>query len=387
MCTLSRAASLAVLSLAARSATAQVFFTPFRPYNGLGDGAFTVRDVDATGTVFIGDGALQPGSLSHALRWTIGTDYQDLGLLPFGNWPTPYSLARAVSAGGGIVVGLSYSSASQGNRAFRWTEQTGMVDLGITPLNAVSAAFDMTPDGTVVVGSVGADGFRWTPGGGTQNIGRLPGSTYTTPLGISDDGGVIIGYGGTVPASARPWRWTSEGGMVPLPTLSGYSHHFITGISGDGHVAVGYVQASLVGGSPQAVRWTDAGDPVLLPTLPGVLLSRAFAASQDGSIIVGSRFVGQVEHAVFWNDEEGMVDLAQLLISSGVDMTGWLNLGAVTGISADDGTMVGTTVRRLPNGNLQTVPWAVRIPAPASGLLMPCAFAAIASRRRSHLVR
>src|SRR5688500_11953960 len=124
--------------LACRSAAllcclvATSFAFAVEPYfSGLGDfpGAgyrSRANGVSADGSVVVGWGtsaATTSPNPFEAFRWTPGTGLQALGDLG----ATVASVATAVSGDGQAVVGLSESQ----NRAFRWTAQDGMIDLGI----------------------------------------------------------------------------------------------------------------------------------------------------------------------------------------------------------------------------------------------------------------
>jgi probable HAF family extracellular repeat protein len=100
---------------------------------------------------------------------------QDLGTLGGRE-----SVAYGVSADGAVVVGWAYNAAGQ-RRAFRWTVDGGMQDLGTLPGGRESEAYGVSADGSVVVGwAYNAAGqrraFRWTVDGGMQDLGTLGGS-------------------------------------------------------------------------------------------------------------------------------------------------------------------------------------------------------------------
>ena len=74
------------------------------------------------------------------------------------------SQATGVSADGLVVVGGSPSTSA--GRAFRWTETSGMLDLGdLAGSNAGRRAYAVSADGAVVVGGSPSSGpgeaFRW----------------------------------------------------------------------------------------------------------------------------------------------------------------------------------------------------------------------------------
>ena len=93
-------------------------------------------------------------------------DFAPLGTLPGETW----SLGKSISAPGTAVVGRSGSSA------FRWTIESGMVDLGhpdgANPTYG-SEANGVSQNGNVVAGTWGFgsspsinQAFRWTAGSG-----------------------------------------------------------------------------------------------------------------------------------------------------------------------------------------------------------------------------
>jgi probable HAF family extracellular repeat protein len=92
-----------------------------------------------------------------------------------------YSGAAAVS-NNGVVVGTA-TDGSNNSRAFRWTQATGMQDLG-TFGGSHSAAFDLSADGSIVVGwARTSDGywraFRWTQSSGMTNPGNPSFGNYS----------------------------------------------------------------------------------------------------------------------------------------------------------------------------------------------------------------
>jgi probable extracellular repeat, HAF family len=145
---------------------------------------------------------------SQSLTW--------LGRLPGGN----QSFALGVSADGAVVVGWSYNADWQ-RRAFRWTVDGGMQDLG-TLGGDESEAWGVSADGAVVVGwAENAAGrgraFRWTVDGGMQDLGTL-GGDRSVARGVSADGAVVVGWALNADWQWRAFRWTASGGMEDLNT-------------------------------------------------------------------------------------------------------------------------------------------------------------------------
>jgi probable HAF family extracellular repeat protein len=167
---------------------------------------------------------------------------QDLGTLPGGASSTAYG----VSADGSVVVGYAVNASGQ-RRAFRWTAEGGMQDLG-TLGGSWSVAYGVSADGSVVVGvAQTADGrqraFRWTAEGGMQDLGTLGRlieiEGYSSAYGVSADGSVVVGK-----SDHSSFRWTAQTGMQDLNVI--YLHQYVTAlwearaISPNGRYIVGH---------------------------------------------------------------------------------------------------------------------------------------------------
>jgi probable HAF family extracellular repeat protein len=120
------------------------------------------------GCGFLGSQAVQAAS------------FQGLGDLPGG---LNFSSAIGISADGSTIVGISGSSNTTGQEAFRWNQDTGMVGLG----DLVGGTFDSTARGTSANGSIvvgqsssvnGNEAFRWTQTTGMVGLGDFPGGSF-----------------------------------------------------------------------------------------------------------------------------------------------------------------------------------------------------------------
>jgi probable HAF family extracellular repeat protein len=116
--------------------------------------AYAVSD---DGTVVVGGYNNEELNGSDAYHWTQVTGIDSIGRLPWSGDPRAESgaSARAVSADGSVIVGESSADPEPGDptfssRAFRWTEETGMVDIG----GSFSGANGVTPNGNVIVGAM-----------------------------------------------------------------------------------------------------------------------------------------------------------------------------------------------------------------------------------------
>ena len=163
-----------------------------------------------------------------------------------------------VSADGTEVAGTSVSNGS--NRAFRWTQSGGAIELGyLGSVAATSYARSISANGLAVVGaSMNNSGqlepFRWHESSGMAGLGFLPNSTYGQAYGVSADGGVVVGRS-DVSNVPHAFRWTSSG-MTDLGTMTGGSGGAASAVSGDGDVVVGCGNSSSFGS--EAFIWTQA---------------------------------------------------------------------------------------------------------------------------------
>jgi len=230
-----------------------------------------------------------------------------LGVLPGYQRGT----ATDVSADGTVIIGFSYDPTISGNRrAFRWTRAEGIQDLG-TLGGTQSAAYNISLDGTVVVGwAHNADGylraFRWTPTQGMQDLGTL-GGNESAAFGISADSTVIVGYAHNASGHLRAFRWTPTQGMQDLGTLGG-NESAAFGVSADGTVIVGY--AHNTNGHRRAFRWTQETGLQEIPNAFGGRESICYSASANGTVVVGQARNASGDWRAFrWTPEEGVQDL------------------------------------------------------------------------------
>ena len=407
--------------------TSAASFTPLGPLGGVS----VAIDISADGGVVVGQNA------QGIFRWTSGAGVvglsglsrpEMLGLLP----DRPHYQATGISADGRVVVGLGQGTPVPSGEAFRWTSDTGKVDLGDLPgSNVWSAAHGVSADGSVVVGFgssastgtnwlSGHEAFRWTGGTGMVGLGDLPGGDSVSEAhSVSADGSVVVGFGssassastGIISLSGREaFRWTGGTGMVGLGDLPGGDFGSEAyGVSADGSVVVG-VGSGAAG--REAFRWTSDGGMVSLGDLPGGTNSMAFDVSADGRVVVGSGAMvpvmnGQMAifgEAFIWTEADGMQRLLDVLLANGATgLDGW-TLVQATGISADGRRVVGWGYR--DNGNHDDDPLApdftnfdddlfaplfsavaftadlTPVPVPGAAWLFGSAFGALFLRRR-----
>jgi uncharacterized membrane protein len=261
-------------------------------------GGYWTRDhglVPLPGATAVSDdaSAIIGNAESGPYRWTAATGTESIAYPPTGE----ITGVGSISGDGRVIGG---SSAGESGAAFIWTAEDGYRWLGADAryVKAISA------DGRVVVGT-GVDGgefnppraFRWTQETGVVRLPTLGGGIFISDaFDLSADGSVVVGY---TPSSRMPngnleaFRWTAEGGMKGLGALPGATSSQAYGVSADGLVAVGGSRV----GSFNAVVWDEVHgmrrlENVLreeygLTQLPPGRLGSARRISADRRTIVG----------------------------------------------------------------------------------------------------
>lgn len=331
----------------------------------------------------------------------------------------------SVSDDGTVVSGSSYNSGPGiSERAFRWTESTGMVDLEVLPGDTASYASAVSGDGSTIVGRSSFRAMIYTEAFGMQGLGNQGTSSVATGVSFDgsvavgwgqegalrwteDEGEVVLGDGASTDVSAdgevivgfresieddgwEAFRWTAETGMIGLGFPNGGLSNPVPRISADGTVIAAKGVVTSAEGDVEAYRWAEQTGVVGLGWLPGTALedgsqtSDVSAINGDGSIILGSSGRGNSYKSFIWSDEGGMRDLYQVLVDDyglGADLAGW-TLSNPRDISANGQFIVGHGVN--PDGNIEA--WLVQlgapIPEPSTGLLALAGSVLLALQRR-----
>ncbi|MHC4714151.1 MAG: DUF3466 family protein [Planctomycetota bacterium] len=236
-------------------------------------------------------------------------EMKDLGTLPGGTESWAYGINDA-----GQVVGWARTAAGE-RRAFLWTPEEGMADLG-TLGGSQSLAYAISDAGQVVGETCAAaaenDAVLLTPEEGMGDLGPRRG-TYSRAWAISD-AGRVVGCARTATGERRAFLWTPEEGMVDLGTLGGAGSE-ARAINDAGEV-VGEAQTAT--GHWHAFLWTPTDRMLDLGTLAGTD-SRAYAINDAGRV-VGYDLRRYGVRGFLWTPEEGMLDLAP-----GPMLGGWYN--------------------------------------------------------------
>ncbi|TWT32423.1 hypothetical protein KOR34_41860 [Posidoniimonas corsicana] len=332
--------------------------------------------VSADGNFIVGESSIRRDVFHNqeAFRWSLGGGMEPLGTI---HEYSSFSEARATSRNGRVVVGVDEfypPTAGPGSiaplpfgslrRAFRYTDETGMQDLGVLPEYgdySTTEGVDVSADGRVIVGNAqrGANPLAFEP---------------------------------FYPDLAQPFVWTREGGMKGLgnperffPAIFPPPQQETTAnaVSGDGKVVAGVdrvhwgpnVDAAFPYAEERAVLWTEEDGwqdlaPFRMPPGPEFLGSEAIDVSDEQRRVVGHAYLyatdaavtvvdpynlqgeideyGRLQVPFLWDRERGMRPLARVLAGDyGLDLEGW-RLFEVGAISDDGTTIVGTGVN--PDG-------------------------------------
>lgn len=265
---------------------------------------------------------LQPGGCVDGYVWTLGRDatLTTLALPTLGGCVTqPTGINDR-----GEVAGTS-TDAVGARRAFRWTAESGIRDLGTLPGGRFSRAHKINELGQIVgvseVLALGQDGvpayqehaFVWSESGGMRDLGTFPGGRNSYPVAINARGHVlgraellvddfVVLRGGPARWASHPFLWTPEDGMIDLdpdPT-HGWLHVGPIGFVGgtwypslgavalnDRDEVIGKATApSGWGGGPpmpQAFYWSRETGAVQLPTRSG--FASVYDLNDDGMIV------------------------------------------------------------------------------------------------------
>jgi probable HAF family extracellular repeat protein len=333
------------------------------------------------------DGAVTTGrSGAIGYIWTRAGGRYDFGLEP--GMP-PVTNPHAVSSNGSVVAGLMYLNPNGETSAFRWTAGGAFQNLGTLPGDVRSIGNGISGDGAVVVGESqrfpagqppSGRAFRWTQQTGMVALPHLRANgTNTVAQAISRDGGTIVGesqYGGSF-GPIEAFKWTAGGGMEVLPLLPGaaFVESSAYASSANGQVVVG--DSATATGRKHAVRW--ANDMLQdLGVLASMRDSNAYAVSGDGTIVGGQSSFGSTWSAFIWTEQLGMVAATDYLMLNGVSVPAGWRLGKVFGIANDGLTFVGEawSPQNVRQGFIATVP------APGAALLVLPFVAFLRQRRR-----
>ena len=237
-------------------------------------------------------------AVEHAFRWS-----RDTGMINLAPPGTASSTASDINSRGWVAGYAQFPAQPPGQsvHAFRWTPRTGMVDLGALSNNSVGAALN---DAGTVAGSSGA-----SPESGFNQLAvKWPGTSpvpLNTPGALFASASDINNAGQVVGASSRPGSsstvavlWTPQNGLVdfglPMRSVAQKVN------------ANGLVIGSTFPGPrpPQAFVWCRENGLVLFGTDAFDSNASALDLNNLGQV------VGSLQGRAFvWTRTEGVVDL------------------------------------------------------------------------------
>jgi probable HAF family extracellular repeat protein len=345
--------------------------------------------------------------IAPALLAVAATGLTAAGQGQFMHMGAPNTWITDMSADGTIIVG----TFSNYGPAWRWTAQTGIVNIGGDGFQA-----KISRDGkTIVSNAEDANGIssaaiwiqekQWKTLGGVAGAQPIDGN-LSTAYSVSGDGSIVVGLAWVEGAAAHAFRWDAKTGMVDLGSLQGRNSRANV-ISSDGNVILGWddnlpalalspydvwrgvmwwqgterllhpygwvgqVEATNFNGtvfvgecSPTAARhayrmdvWGRIDDLGALPR--GVLpdrqeqedMSIAGAVSDDGFVIGGQSGYKPPTDAFLWTPVTGMVKLSEFALRLGITgLDGWTLIG-VSYIAPDGKRVAGTGIN--PDGQME----------------------------------
>ena len=272
-------------------------------------------------------------------RWTQTTGMVSLGRPQYvGGGGVP-----GISADGGVVASSIGSLDSSYSTQGRWTQAGGWLELmppppadGGTQDGSYGSVWGLSGDGTTPVGLYNRPGpgnrahaSKWTQATGVVDLGGCATGQASRANGVNHDASVIVGWVETPTGPWRPAAW-ANGSLVLLTnyveaTGSGMGEARAT--SPNGNIVVGFARDQASGprgaamwkrtngvfGPTQFLGWVDGTEP------NGINVP--YAVSSDGRIVIGyCTFDGSPfgTTGFGWTAATGVVDVNQWLADNGV---------------------------------------------------------------------
>ncbi len=198
------------------------------------------------------------GFNDRAFRWSEADGQVDLGTLRHDK--DGFARALMVSRDGSAIVGYAEDGNDQVDQ-FRWTAHRGMEALGLpSPRSRVALnvpdgsvrALAVSPDGGAIAGMIDGEMFLWTEYGGVDLL-----DARARPAAVAPRGAMIVGSLGDEDHHDRAFAWTRGDGLrilAPLIAGTGIASECVAiAVSDDGSVIVGSCRNAR--GVSRAVMW------------------------------------------------------------------------------------------------------------------------------------
>lgn len=212
-----------------------------------------VQDLNDAGQLLVNVGGTDEAVYDHHLHlWTPGTPARDLG---DGD-------AGMLNDGGQVAWGR-FDEATFRERVLLWDPQTA------TPTEVVDGRVSGLNDQGQLVGTIeSADdpwdlrAYVWSAEDGLTDLGTLPGAEWSTALGINDRG-QVVGHSGAGAPGGPDWShafvWDPRSGMRDLGTLGASDHSQATAINDAGQiVGISGEPGAVASGVGTIVIWAPA---------------------------------------------------------------------------------------------------------------------------------
>lgn len=288
------------------------------------------HDVSSDGTAVVGSATV--GQTERAARYD-SAGFHDLGVY-FGD---THSVAAAASTGAAVVVGHSYHWVSEApgriSHALRW-DGANMQDLSRPAGAKECEATDVTPDGSVIVGTCDRKVVRWR-NGVREDLGTPPNVEGCNDAFVNNDGSVLFGWCFVYPI-LRTFRHTAETGFTLLTNAPNRSSCLVVDVDAAGVNGGGY--CVLGGSATEAIAWSATEGMRFIGA--GTAIENVKGVSDDGRILVGDNS----NVASLW--EAGVPrpvkDLLPLSVS---ERAAEWNLDEALAVSADGKVVIGRASR------------------------------------------
>jgi len=278
--------------------------------------------------------------LYHAFRWTRQTGLVDLNPPGVG-----YSSAFDINNKGQVAGTARFPGATPPGGAFRWSPQTGMVNLGALGPTSSSTGLAINDAGTVVGDSDEPQGPRltlvtkWPPGHGPVALNAFP-SIASRALDINNAGQIVGSAAFDARINDQAFIWTRQGGLQGLGTEPSYQS-WADRINEKG-LAIGELYTTPVDGN--GIIWSRETGLIVIGT-PGVDGSDTRDVNNRGQVLGGLN-----GRSFVWTRAEGFVDLSSRVVGAPPGLTAFFGAAINDSGTIVAGTNTGSLVLLVPQG-------------------------------------